>query len=349
MIDINGKLFDPPQIATATVKSIENSKNNPSSMSLGLPAMDDFVMARKNKVIGLLADTSQCKTSVMTDIARNLSRQIDSANDEIGVFITWEDTIEDFGLSDFANFSKIPISSLYHGDVKEYEFKRMMQAATERAQTPLWLIGQSEVNNSRHGRLTMTDVFEIMDHLQNKQGKKIRFAMLDFLQRINREDMRKEGDTRMQYSGVMDKVKDLAMDFHPATFIASQVSRSKVEASKWRQPQIHWAMETSNFEHTCDGAFSLWYPIKSKDVWHEGECLQEKQGTDGTAIFVRKETLLIETLKQKKAESGGIKAVDFIPEYNMFVPYGHADRERNIIKQTYLDHNLQRKYEAENV
>lgn len=344
MIDTNGKLFDPPQISTLTVSSIENSKNNPSSMSLGLPAMHDFVMARKNKVIGILADTSQCKTSVMTDIARNLAAQIDSEADEIGVYITWEDTIEDFGLSDFANFSKIPVSSLYHGDVREYEFKRLMRASVERAKTPLWLIGQSEVNNSRHGRLTMTDIFEIMDHLQNVQKKKIRFAMLDFLQRINRQDMRGEGETRMQYSGVMDKVKDLAMDFHPATFIASQVSRSKVEAGKWRQPQIHWAMETSNFEHTCDGAFSLWYPIKSKDVWKENDWLNEASG-----IKVTKETLLVEILKQKKAESGELKAMDFLPEYNMFVPYGQAKQERNAINQKYLDHNLMRKMEVESV
>jgi replicative DNA helicase len=342
MIDINGKLYDPPQISAATVKSIEASKNNPSSMSLGLPGMDKFVMTRKNKVIGLLADTSQCKTSTMTDIARNLAKQIDANNNEIGVFITWEDTIEDFGLADFANFSKIPMASLYHGDVKDYEFKRLLRASAERAKTPLWLIGQSEANNSQHGRLTMTDVFEILDHIQNVQKKTIRFAMLDFLQRINRDDMRKEGDTRMQYSGVMDKVKDLAMDFHPATFIGTQVSRSKVESSKWRQPQIHWAMETSNFEHTCDGAFSLWYPIKSKDVWSEGECLQAKQGVNGTAINVRKETLLVEILKQKKAESGGVVAMDFIPEYNMFVPYGKADEEREVIKQTYLDDFLQR-------
>lgn len=178
----------------------------------------------------------------------------------------------------------------------------------------------------------MTDVFEIMDYLQNKQNKKVRFAMLDFLQRINRQDMRNEGDTRMQYSGVMDKVKDFAMDFHPATFIGTQVARSKVEATKWRQPQIHWAMETSNFEHTCDGVFSLWYPIKSKDVWNERDCLQEKQGVDGKAIFVTKETLLVEILKQKKAESGGVKAMDFVPEYNMFVPYDTAMQERSKIK-----------------
>ena len=332
MIDIDGRLFDPPQIAAATVSSISNSKNKAASLSLGIPGMDDFVMARDNKVVGIIADTSQLKTSIMTAIARNMAAQIDAENDEIGVFVTWEDTIEDFGTADLANFSKIPLSSLYHGDVKEHEFKRMMRASVERAKTPLWLVGQSEASNEKMNRLTMTDVFEAMAHIQSVQKKKIKFVMLDYLQRISRSDMRAEGDARMQYSGVMDKIKDLAMQFHPAAFVGTQITRSKVENTKWRLPQIHWAMETSNFEHTCDGAFSQWYPIKSKDVWRDGDCLQEKQGIDGTAIYVRKETLLTEILKQKKAETGQVSALDFIPEYNMFVPYGKAEETRAKIK-----------------
>jgi hypothetical protein len=332
MKDINGLIFDPPAISTATVNSIEASKKDPTSLDIGIPTLHQFVMARKSKVIGMLGDTSHGKTSVMTLIAREMAGQIDAANGEIGVYITWEDNIEDFGLSDLANMSKIPLASLYHGDVKEHEFNRLIRASADRAKTPLWLVGHSESSGAR-ARMTMTDVWEAMDNLQNKQKRKIRFVMMDYLQRINRGDMRGEGEARLQFSGIMDSIKDLSLAYQPAVFIGSQVSRSKVESSKWRQPQIHWAMETSNFEHTCDGALSVWMPYKSKDVWSEGDCLQEKQGIDGTAIFVRKETMLIEILKQKKAEAQLLKAVDFLPEYNMIVPYNAAANARAKIEQ----------------
>lgn len=333
MKTIDDLIFDPPSISTATVKSIEASKNDPTSLSLGIPALNEFVMARKSKVIGLLGDTSHGKTSLMTIMAREMAKQIDANNGEIGVYITWEDNIEDFGLSDLANFSKIPLASLYHGDVKEVQLNQLIKASAERAKTPLWLVGHSETSGAR-ARMTMTDVWAVLDNLQNVQKRKVRFLMLDYLQRINRTDMRGEGEARLQYSGIMDSIKDLTLAYQPATFTGSQVSRSKVENQKWRQPQIHWAMETSNFEHTCDGALSVWLPYKSNDVWKMGECLQEKQGIDGEAIFVTKETMLIQILKQKKAPAPLLKAVDFLPEYNMVTTYGKGISERSYIQNT---------------
>lgn len=332
MKNTNELIYDPPLISTLANESIQAAKNNPTGLSLGIYGMEKYIMAQKSKVNGLLADTSQCKTSLMTFMARNMAQQIDSNAGEVGVFVTWEDNVEDFALADIANFSKIPVSSLYHGDVKDYEFNRLMEASAQRAATPLWLVGHSEKSGAR-ARMTMADVWEIFDNIQNKQGRKIRFAMFDYLQRINRDDMRKEGETRMQFSGVMDSIKDLTLAYNPATFIASQVSRSKVEAQKWRQPQIHWAMETANFEHTCDGAISLWMPIKTKEHYKENECLQEKQGVDGKAVFVSKELLLVEILKQKKAETGSIQALEFIPEYNQFVEYGTCADVREKIKK----------------
>jgi hypothetical protein len=193
-------------------------------------------------------------------------------------------------------------------------------------------VGQSEKITKTQPRLTMTDVFAAVDFITNVQKRNVKMVLLDYLQRISRDDMRNEKDTRMQYSGVMDKVKDLALSYHPATWIGSQVTRSKVEAVKWRQPQIHWAMETANFEHTCDGAMSLWLVHKSKEQWKLGDCLQEKQNPNDVPIYVRKETMLTEILKQKKAETGQVRAIDFLPEYNMFAPYDTADKIRAEVK-----------------
>jgi len=332
-ISVDDVIFDPPLISTRTVNSVRAEQSHPEYLSLGIPELKPFVMARKSKVIGILADTSQGKTSIMRYIARQMVNQIDAEHDEIGMFFTWEDNIEDFGMVDIANISKIPVSSLYNGTINESEFKRMMKASAQRAGTPLWLAGHSETSTTRP-MLTMTDTFEVCDNIVNVQKKRMRFIMLDYLQRINREDTG-ERDTRMQFVKIMDLAKNLALTYKACVFVGSQVRRDQVEKGKWRQPQRHWAMETSNFEHTCDGLFSLWMPSKSKDVWKDGECLQEKQGINGKAINVTKELMLVEILKQKYGETELLSALDFIPEYGMFEEYGTAAKVRAQIKEDY--------------
>lgn len=329
---IDDIIYDPPLISTRSLAAVESAKNQPTSLSLNMRGLEGYVMARKSKINGLLADTSQGKTSFMTALARNFTKQIDADAGEIGVFITWEDNIEDFGLADIANFSKIPLASLYAGDVKERQFNRLISAGAERAKSPLWLVGHSEESGAR-ARMTMTDVWAVMENLKAKQGRKVRFVMMDYLQRINRQDQRGEGETRMQFSGVMDSIKDMTLAYQPATFIGSQVTRSKVEAQKWRQPQIHWAMETANFEHTCDGAISLWMPVKTKEHYKLGDCLQEKQNVNDKAIYVTKELIFAEILKQKKADTGHLQALDFVHEYNEFIEYGTAEKYRANIKK----------------
>lgn len=327
--NIDGKIFAPPQISTLTTESINRvSADGIKSYDIGVPGLlGKYVMARAGKINGLIADTSQGKTTVSNIIAREMANQLDTDNGEIGLFVTWEDTVEEFGMSDFANYSKIPLASLYNGGVKEQEFNRVLRAGVERSKMPLWIMGQSETDNTLSQQFTMTDVCLAVDYLIHKQGKKVKFVMLDYLQSINRNDVRNEQDTRMQYAGIMDKVKEFTMSFQTCTWIGTQVSRSKVEKVKWRQPQIHWAQETANFEHRCDGAISLWLPYKSLDVWDREECLQEKIG-DSPALFVRPETMLVEILKQKKAATGHVQGLDFLPEYGMLAQYGTADKIR---------------------
>jgi len=329
---IEGVIYDPPLISVKTLQSIENERANPQYLNIGIKQFGtDFVMARKSKVIGLLGDTSQGKTSLMAHMAREMSGQINFEN-EIGLFVTWEDNIEDFGMVDIANVSKIPVKSLYNGEVNEIEFKRMLSAAKDRAESPLWLAGHSETSATRP-MLTMTDIFAVCDNLINKQGKTIKFIMLDYLQRINRSDSN-ERDTRMQFVGIMDAIKNLALTFSTCVFIGSQVRRDMVEkAGKDRQPQTHWAMETSNFEHSCDGMLSVWMPYMSKDIYKVGESVEAKVGINAQQIMVSKELMGIQILKQKKGATGTRTWVDFIPEYGIFTDYGKAEETRLNIKK----------------
>lgn len=335
--NIERVIFEPALVSKLTRESIEAEKNNPEYLNIGIdPFGKDFVMARKSKVIGILGDTSQGKTSLMRFMAGKMAKQIDYKNGEVGLFVTWEDNVEDFGMVDFAEISKIPVRSLYNGDVSEGQFNRLIEASSERAQSPLWLVGHSETSSERP-MLTMSDVFAVCENLKNKQEKKIRFIFLDYLQRINREDTR-ERDTRMQFVKIMDMVKNLALSYPSAVFIGSQVRRDMVERSgKDRQPQTHWAMETSNFEHSCDGMLSIWMPFMSKDIYTLGDSLEAKTGVDAPKITVTRELVSIEILKQKKGQTGVRTYMDFIHEYGMFVKHGTANQERARIKKEYGD------------
>jgi len=210
--------------------------------------------------------------------------------------------VEDFGIVDIANVSKIPVKNLYNGQIQEYEFSRMLNAAGKRAGLPLWIAGHSETSEERP-MLTMSDVFSICSNIVHTQGKNIRFIMLDYLQRINRKDT-KERESRLQFSAVMDQVKNLALTYKTCVFIGSQVRRDMVEkAGENRQPQAHWAMETSNFEHSCDGLISVWMPYMSKDKYKLGDTLPSAISGEET-IKVSRELIIMEILKQKKGGTG---------------------------------------------
>jgi len=307
-------VFDPTLVSTLTVKSIQAAREHPDYLRTGIPQLDEhYVMHRPRRVNGILAYTSEGKTSIMNLIARNFIPQID--NDEIVVYGTWEDSVEDMTLSYLANVSRIPIQSLFHGDLSMSQWEAMMKAATQRATTPLWLVGHSEQKEARRPRLTMTDIWNSLEYIVDNRKKKVRAVFLDYLQRINTDDQK--GEMRERYMRTMDKIKDLALGFDTDVIIGSQVARD-VKSRKWKQPQINDAQETSNFEQTCDGIISLWIPKKDEKL---GDCLIEKQGVDGQAVFVTENLMMIQTLKQKKAKAPVLRPVDFIPETNEIETY----------------------------
>lgn len=310
-------VFDPTLVSTLTVNSIRTASEHPDYLRTGIPQLDDhYVMHRPRRVNGIIAYTSHGKTSVMNIMARSFVEQINKdAENEVVVFATWEDSVEDLTLSHLANVSRIPVQSLFHGDLKPNQWAEMMRAATQRAQSPLWVIGHSEQKEARRPRLTMTDITAAMEYIVDKRKKKVRAVFLDYLQRINRDD--KRGEMRGQYMAIMDAVKDLALDFNTDVIIGSQVGRD-VKDRKWKQPQDNDAQETSNFEQTCDGILSLWIPKKTENI---GDQLIEKKGVDGQAVFVTDNLMLIQTLKQKKAKAPVLRAVDFFPEMNEIQTY----------------------------
>src|SRR6187549_2741402 len=78
--NVKDNVFDPPQVAALAMRKSDEITNNDDSDRLytGLPLDFDsyFVMWRRQKVVGVLGDTSNYKTGLMTYIARNASKKL---------------------------------------------------------------------------------------------------------------------------------------------------------------------------------------------------------------------------------------------------------------------------------
>lgn len=313
-------VFDPPQVAQLAVKKADDIKKHDDSDRLytGLPlGFDDyFVMWRRQKVVGILGDTSHYKTGLMTFIAREAAKKLKASEGEIGIYATWEDPVEDYALADIANSSKISAGSIYNGSLDKSEWEDMMRGSMQRAAFPLWLIGHSEYQNTRRPRLTMTDIGAALEYIVDKQKKTVKFIVLDYLQRISYADVQSR-DARLGFVEVVNRVKDMAMAFNCGAMLGSQVVR-EIRERKNRQPQVHDAQETSNFEHTCDGIISVQMPGK----YMLGKKFVNVGGIDRIAT---QRMLAVQPVKQKKGATGKMFLYDALYETNGIARYSGLD------------------------
>lgn len=325
-------IYTPQQAADLTLQSITEERKNAGASYLrtGIPQLDDhYVMHRRSTVNSILAYTSHGKTSIMNIMARGfvelpdvpfyaqLPTRKQLTEKEIAIYATWEDSVETLSAGFLANATRIPVHTLYNGSLDERAWEKITLAAISRAETPLWLIGHSDQKEDERGRprLTMTDVWKVMEYVTD-MGYTVRALFLDYLQRINRQDMR--GELREQYMGIMDKTRDLAIAFKTDVIIGSQVDRDLINRKGDKIPQINDAQETSNLEQTSDGMISLLIPIKAGVP--ETTQITIKSGNE-PAIFVSKDLMFIRTLKQKKGEAPVTKAVSFDPIFNEIRPF----------------------------
>lgn len=315
-------VFDPPQVAALAMRKADDigKAEDADRLYTGLPlGFDDyFVMWRRQKVIGVLGDTSNYKTGLMTFIAREAAKHLDANKGEIGIYATWEDPVEDYALADIANASFVSMASIYNGSVTPDERNEMLKASIKRAAFPLWLFGHSEYQNARRPRLTMTDIAQALAYIVDEQGKTVKFIVLDYLQRISHADINTRGDTRGGFVEIVNRVKDMAHAFNCGVMLGSQVTR-EIRERKDKQPQVHDAQETSNFEQTMDGIISVQMPCKtmaSREVFAH---------TQDGEVLVTNRLLSVEVLKQKKGATGRRFLYDALYEINGVTRYTGND------------------------
>ena len=310
-------VFSPQQASVLAVKSVEARRDAKSAgLKTGIKDLDfDLLPMRGGELISVIAFTSNYKTGLMAYIAKQACEQIDPASGEVILYLSWEQSVEEQTLLDISFTSMIEASRLYKGDLTDAQWQSMLKASVERATKPMWLIGHSESSGSRRPRLSMTDVGMALAYVVDTQQRKPKLIVLDYLQRINRDDSR-SSDLRVSTMEVVDRAKDMALAFGCPVILGTQAGRQILER-RWKMPTLADSLESSNLEQSSDKIIGLWYPKTS-------EPLNSEIRYSPTSVYtVTGNLLLMSILKQKYGKAPTLLALHVQPEVNKI--YGIED------------------------
>jgi replicative DNA helicase len=269
---------------------------------------------RPGELIVVLGFTRNYKSGLMNYIARyHATRLRDTGiSNQAVITITWEQSIEEQGITDIAQLTTLDTGRMMRGELNDEEWNLLLLGAMRRGTLPWWLVGHSASVNERRPRLNMSEVYEVLEWIVDKQEIKSAIVVLDYLQRIKRE----KGETmREQFISIVDKAKDLALAFHCPVILGSQAGRSVVssQARTWRLPHVDEGQETSNLEQSADKLLSVWMP---KNDHPTGTILEYAS----TQYRVTDNLLILGVLKQKFGPSPRIIQLEVHPETNDVYP-----------------------------
>lgn len=313
---INSSVFDPQKIGTSTVELIEERSVNPGGgVKVGLPKIDAYLNGhRPGELRSLIAFTSNGKSTIANHIARNEARNLAGGESrKVVVSFIWEQAVEEQGIGDIAQLEGLNITRLVRGELTPDEWKKLRRGAAKRGSLPWWIVGHSISANSgpkrnRRPKLSMTDVIQAMEFLYDDMNLEVSLVVLDYLQRIRFEG---QSETRIEYSKMVDRAKDMAIDFGVPVLLLSQATR-KIKERKWQLPQVNDGAETSNLEHSSDSIITAWMP---KTAYPERKELEY-----GDKVYVvTKSLLILGVMKQKFGDAPEIFELDIYPNIGKIV------------------------------
>lgn len=286
------------------------ARTQADGIETGIPDLDlALVPCRPGELIVILGYTSNYKSGLMNYMARYHSRRIKDngeAAKKVVVSFTWEQSIEEQGIVDISQIVQIPTDKMMRGELSSDEWRKLHSGAVARGALPWWLVGHSAESNSRRPRLSMSDVYRVMEYIVDVQRVTPVMVTLDYLQRMPLENSRK--DHRIQFMEMVDAAKDLALAFHTPVFLGTQSGR-QVQSRSWRLPQKDDGQETSNLEQSADKLLAVWMP---KNDYPVGQVIEY-----GSQSFsVTDNLLILGLMKQKFGPAPKIIGLHVKPEVN---------------------------------
>ena len=285
--------FFPDTIARLTVQELKKLREEKSlGIMSGYSNIDKVLTPfRGGELVPVLGYTNNFKSGFMSMLCNNAIPQLKPDSNEIIIACSWEDSVEDRGIWDLAEMTHMDTTALDRGEFGDLEWKKLLDASLKRADKPIYYIGHSDQDMRRRPRLSLPQVWQVLEHLYSYHGKQCRMIALDYLQRIRPDKDRR--DWRVAMMEIVDIAKDMAIAFNVPVLLGTQAGRKVRDLADPKMPQIEHAQETSNIEQSAGKFFSLCLPHKTMNT---GESFDFAGGT----FVVSDNLLLIGLLKQKR-------------------------------------------------
>jgi replicative DNA helicase len=254
---LDALIYRPADVSALTVAEIEyREKTKHSGVPVNISGGPAKVInpMRGGELITVLGLSSNGKTWLMNHLARTTAKELDSTGNDIVLYVSWEEAVEDMGITDIANSLHVDLTDIAHGNVKDWQ--AVKTAAIKRGSLPIYVLGHSMERRKSRPKLSMTNVALAVQRLENVYGLRIRLTLLDYLQRIERDG---NDDARLQFSRNVDRAKDMAFATGAPVVMGCQAKQEVIDR-EWKLPQMNDGMETSNTMHSSDKIFSVWRP-----------------------------------------------------------------------------------------
>lgn len=306
---VEDTIFAPQIVSTQAVRVIEERHaNRDAGIVTGIEPLDKVMLPmRPGELAVVCGYTSNYKSGLMNYVARYHARRlldIESTGRAVVTF-TWEQSIEEQGIVDISQLTRIDVTKMMRGELDELDWKSLRSGAVERGTLPWWLVGHSSEGSKRRPRLSMTDAARVLEYIVDVQKIEPVLIVLDYAQRIKREtgDRIREG-----LMDIVDRAKDMGLAFHCPVMLGCQAGRG-VKERQWRLPQLDDGQETSNLEQSADKFISVWMP---KNDYPTGQTFQYGD----TWYTVNNNLLILGVMKQKFGPAPRIMQLHVKPEVN---------------------------------
>ena len=285
---INEFLYPTSRAITATIQEYERL-NSVNKITWGLKYLDnDVIPLIPGLLYGVLAYTSNGKTSLLTHIARNSAKQCEG----IIAYATWETLVEQFITSYISHVANRSLRSVYTNKIDIHKAKKdLMKVLGEN----ITIIGRS-MSTPIKERFTLDKLEKSLEQL-NKMGMIPKVLIIDYLQRITPVN---KGMTRTQeVTEHIFRLKNIAQRYKlPVVFAvqAGRVVNDRNDGKGVRWPSMSDVQWASAVEQESDVLIGITRPIQ---YIAEGEIIKQKTKKGVVEYEVTQGLIGVNIIKQR--------------------------------------------------